>query len=103
MWIAAIEGFDEGLGFDGHFMFGTIGEVNELLRVPHDKAGAAAGVTIVCGTGGIATAEGLGHIGISNGASPPAATHGEELAVPSGCRKPNFGVDVGIRGRFEGS
>ena len=55
-WIAAIEGFDEGLGFNGHFMFGAIGEVNELLRVPQDKAGAAAGVTIVCGTRGISTA-----------------------------------------------
>src|SRR6267154_2778377 len=55
--LTTVEGFDECLSFDGHLMFGAVGEVDEFLRVTNDKTSAGISMAIICSAGRIAATE----------------------------------------------
>src|ERR1035441_1681803 len=82
-------------------MLGTVGEVNELLRVACDEAGAPSSVAVVGGASGIAATQRISHIVVVDGATPSAIANGQELAVPAGGGEPDLGPDIGVRSRAE--
>src|SRR5271156_4300050 len=82
--ITTVEGFDEELRFGGHLVFGPISEVDELLGMPHEEAGATAGVAVVSSAGGVTATERVSQFTVSNRAAPAAAADGKVLSVPAG-------------------
>ena len=72
--------------------------------MPQGEAGAGD-VALVAGVGGggnIAAPEPLRERAISDVASPTAVAHSFVLAVPTGGWQPDFDLDIGVAGRFQG-
>src|SRR6202034_3438841 len=93
--IAPVEGPEENFGFDGCFVLGAVGVVDEFFGMAHDEfAAAARGVAVVGGAGGVSALERLGHLIVGEVTTPAAAAHGHVFAVPAGEREPYLGVDI---------
>ncbi len=98
----AIELLGDGFRRDGHVMHGAVGEIGELFRMTHREARAAANVACVGARCGESPFDAVGERTVAHGAVPTAVADGLEIVVPAGCRKPNFDLDVGVRGWLQG-
>src|SRR5207244_12977144 len=93
---SAVVRIDDFLGLHGHLMNRSICEIDQLLRLFRRKIGSATDMAGVCSGSRVPGSQGRRKGRIWNGAGPSAIADSLELAIPAGCRKPDFNLDIGV-------
>ena len=103
--VAAVQGFDEALRFDGRLVKRSIGEVDDLLRMTEGKHPVRAVSCVVACVGRgrrVSQAKRDLHVAVTlDRTSEAAVTDNEQFAVPGVGRQPQLAVDVGVGRRLQ--
>src|SRR5689334_22487460 len=96
----AVKNINDGLGRQSHLVDAAIPEINHLFWMAQGplRVSSPAGVPSVCARGSVASLYRSPHTGVADYSRKAAIALALKLAVPAGCRHPDFDLDVRVTG-----